>query len=50
MKKIMLGIVATLIVAATVVFGMTNTAKKTDNCCANNSACCFPGSPCCSHK
>ncbi len=49
MKKIILSIVATLLVAGMVVFASNWTTKKADNCCAKNSTCC-PGNSCCQDK
>jgi len=42
----MLGAVATLLLAGTVVFANGSINKKSD-CCKPGAACCYQGSPCC---
>ncbi len=44
MKKIIIGIAAITLVAASV-FAYNKTTKKEE--CKEGSECCFPGSPCC---
>ena len=45
MKRIIIGIIATSLIASAAVFGYNKATKKED--CKEGSACCYPGSPCC---
>jgi hypothetical protein len=49
MKRIIISLVATALVASAAVFAYSKTSKK-DDCCKEGSACCFPGSACCVKK
>ena len=49
MRKVILGVFVTILVAGASVYGSHKTAKNSD-CCGTNSACCYPGSPCCTGK
>jgi len=48
MKKIIIGLVATLLIGGGVLFAKNKTAKK--DCCDEKRACCHPGSLCCTQK
>lgn len=48
MKKIIIGLVATVLIAGGVLYAKSQTAKA--DCCAKDSACCHPGSSCCVKK
>ena len=56
MKKVMIGIVAMMFVAGTVVFAGNNKAKKAtcakqkSECCKPGASCCKPGAACCIAK
>jgi hypothetical protein len=47
MKNIILGIVATLIVAGAFVYANNFGVNKSSDCCSKNSDCCYKDSECC---
>lgn len=49
MKKIIIGIVATGLIAAAAVFGYSK-ATADDDCCKVGATCCKPGAACCVKK
>ncbi|HTH55123.1 MAG TPA: hypothetical protein VL728_03710 [Cyclobacteriaceae bacterium] len=49
MKKIIIGFIATALVAAVAAFGY-NKVTANDDCCKEGAACCKPGAACCVKK
>lgn len=45
MKRLIIGAIATTLIAAAAVFGYSKTTQKEE--CKEGSACCYPGSSCC---
>lgn len=45
MKRLIIGAIATSLIAAATVFGYSKATQKEE--CKEGSACCYPGSACC---
>lgn len=47
MKKLILGIVLTVLVSGSILMAYGASSSKSNDCCEKQAACCYEGSPCC---